>query len=172
MMFHVAPLIFMLLAERPAGGAQPAKGGNFTLGTVKFHRPANEGPMNDVPSFVTFDNWTGIAHITVTHTGGVQQPHLRDVEGIRLVGGDMVVVFLRGGAHALRAVTPIAYQRPKPTKDKEKKAHEWRSQPLKLNTAALDDINILVAPTKSGSSYNGGWRLSKLRASDKVPDKI
>lgn len=126
--------------------------------------------MNDVPSFVTFDNWTGIAHMTVTHKGGVQQPHLRDVQGIRLVGGDMVVVFVRGGAHTLGAVTPIADQNPKPIK--EKKPHEWRSQPLQMNTSALDDIDILVAPTKSGSSYNGGWRLSKLRPSDKVPDKM
>ena len=170
MMFHAAPLIFMLLAGQPPGGAQAARGGNFTLATVKFHRPVNEGPMNEVPSFVTFDNWTGIAHMTVTHVGGVQQPHLRDVEGIRLVGGDMVVVFVRGGAHTLRAVTPVAYQKPKPTK--EKKPHEWLSQPLKIKTAALDDINILLAPIKSGSSYNGGWRLSKLRASDKVPDKM
>ena len=170
MMFHVVPLIYMLLAGQPAGGAQPARGGNFTLGTVKLHRPANEGPMNEVPSFVTFDNWTGIAHMTVTHAGGVQQPHLRDVQGIRMVGGDMVVLFIRGGTHTLRAVTQIADQSPKPIK--EKKPHEWRSQSLKLNTAALDDINILVAPTKSGSSYNGGWRLSKLRAFDKVPDKM
>ena len=170
MMFHVAPLIFMLLAGQPAGGAQAARGGNFTLATVKFHRPANEGPMNEVPSFVTFDNWADIAHITVTHAGGVQQPHLRDVQGIRLVGGDMVVVFVRGGAHTLRAVTSIADQHPNPIQ--ERKPHAWRSQSLKINTAALDDINILLAPTKSGSSYNGGWRLSKLRPSDKVPDKM
>lgn len=170
MMFHVAPLIFMLLAGQPAGGERSARGGNFTLATVKIHRPANEGPMNEVPSFVTFDNWAGIAHITVTHAGGVQQPHLRDVEGIRLVGGDVVVVFVRGGPNTLRAVTPVAHQKPKPVK--EKKPHEWHSQPLTIKTAALDDINILVAPTKSGSSYNGGWRLSKLRASDKVPDKM
>jgi hypothetical protein len=160
----------MFLAGQPAGGAQAARGGHFTLATVKFHRPANEGPMNEVPSFVTFDNWTSIAHMTVTHAGGEQQPHLRDVEGIRLVGGDMVVVFVRGGAHTLRAVTPVADQKPKPTK--EKKPQEWRSRSLKISTAALDDINILVAPTKSGSSYNGGWRLSKLRASDKVPSKM
>ncbi len=170
MMFHVAPLIFMLLAGQPAGGAQAARGGNFTLATVKFHRPANEGPMNEVPSFVTFDNWTGIAHITVTHAGGVQQPHLREVQGIRLVGGDIVVVFVRGGSHTLHAVTPVADQNPKTIK--EKKPHEWRSQSLKISTTALDDLDILVAPTKSGSVYNGGWRLSKLRAADKVPDKM
>jgi len=169
-MFHVAPLIFTLLVGQPAGGSQPAKVGNFSLGTVKLHRPVNEGPMNDVPSFVTFDNWAGIAHMTVTHKGGVQQPHLREVQGIRLVGGDVVVVFVRGGAHTLRAVTPVIDQNPKPIK--EEKPREWRSQPLKLNTAALDDLNILVAPTKSGTSYNGGWRLTKLRASDKVPGKM
>jgi len=169
-MFHAAPLIFLLLAGQPAGGAKAAGGANFTLATVKFHRPANEGPMNDVPSFVTFDNWTSIAHMTVTHKGGVQQPHLRDVQGIRLVGGDMVVVFIRGGTHTLRAVTPITDQNPKPSK--ENKPHEWGSQQLKIKTAALDDINILLAPTKNGSGYNGGWRLSKLRSADKVPDKL
>ena len=170
MMFHVAPLIFMLLAGPPAESAKAAASPQFTLATVKIHRPANDGPMNDVPSYVTFDNWTGIAHMTVTHKGGVQQPHLRDVQGIRLVGGDMVVVFVRGGTHTLRAGTSIVDQNPKPIV--ETKLHEWRSQPLKLTTSALDDLNILVAPTKSGSNYSGGWHLRKLRPSDKVPEKI